>query len=408
MSEIQASTAAAATQPVAPTGTDQPSAAASSQSATATPAPAAQPTAEVDGETGRSRETTGRARASQERISGLQDEREQIRERREQLRAERQEARRAGRQEAREQRLAERRAGREERRAEREQRRAERREARRAERGTGGPQQAPPAETQRPDAGTTTPPTPAPAPETGGTTDGAVTPPATTERVEPTQATGIRITGNVRQTTGEVSENEVAFDESTVARERGIAGAAIDDPDEGVTFRFEETGDGLVRATRFETVDGEEVAVGSQTLDITSVGNDDGRAVGTLSFDDIGLELDIDEEFTPGDLHFVEISSGPAAATEAVAGSFTPQAPAPATDAPDPEEALRQLDERERQIELTLSAEESSLLALVGRLEDAGSSSTDDVDPLAGLRELADSLVVPGSPSPGLVTQLLT
>ncbi len=78
-----------------------------------------------------------------------------------------------------------------------------------------------------------------------------------------------------------------------MARERGVAGVRIDDPGDGVTFRFEDVGNGRVRATRFETQNGEQVAAGSQTLSITSAGATAGRgeAPGTLRFDEIGLEL---------------------------------------------------------------------------------------------------------------------
>jgi TolA-binding protein len=387
MSEIRSTSAmASSASTTAADATRQSRAAASEGAASASaaaPSPAATPpTTPLTETTARVRDASGRVQASQERVSQLQGERAQVRERRAELRAERQ----AERQEAREQRIADRQA-------EREARRAERQEAREQRR----------AERQAQDAVADSP---APAPDVSAPEPSA--PPAETESPAPAAAPaeGIRITGSVRQTSGEFAEREVAFDDSTVARERGVAGVAIDDPGNGVTFRFEEAGNGRVTATRYEVVDGEEVAVGSQTLQVTSVGSDRGAAAGVLSFDQIGLQVDLDDDFTPGDLQFVEISSGPQSGEDSVAGSLT-------SVQANEERAVesRRLDSREQQLTQLLSSEESNLTALVEGLTGGGAAfpvgAGTGSDPLAELRVFADSLVAQGSPTSDRVMQLL-
>jgi TolA-binding protein len=387
MSEIRSTSAmASSASTTAADATRQSRAAASEGAASASaaaPSPAATPpTTPLTETTARVRDASGRVQASQERVSQLQGERAQVRERRAELRAERQ----AERQEAREQRIADRQA-------EREARRAERQEAREQRR----------AERQAQDAVADSP---APAPDVSAPEPSA--PPAETESPAPAAAPaeGIRITGSVRQTSGEFAEREVAFDDSTVARERGVAGVAIDDPGNGVTFRFEEAGNGRVTATRYEVVDGEEVAVGSQTLQVTSVGSDRGAAAGVLSFDQIGLQVDLDDDFTPGDLQFVEISSGPQSGEDSVAGSLT-------SVQANEERAVesRRLDSREQQLTQLLSSEESNLTALVEGLPGGGAAfpvgAGTGSDPLAELRVFADSLVAQGSPTSDRVMQLL-
>ena len=171
------------------------------------------------------------------------------------------------------------------------------------------------------------------------------------------------------------------MEDSNVARERGVAGVRIDDPGDGVTFRFEDVGNGRVRAPRFETQNGEQVAAGSQTLSITSAGATAGRGEtpGTLRFDEIGLELELDANYTPGDLQFVELSSGPSTSGQVAAGRQDTRSE-PEPDRTSVAEAalnraLDRLAEREQQIERDLTAEESSLLALVDRLAGDGSST---------------------------------
>jgi len=170
-------------------------------------------------------------------------------------------------------------------------------------------------------------------------------------------------------------------EDSNVARERGVAGVRIDDPGDGVTFRFEDVGNGRVRATRFETQNGEQVAAGSQTLSITSAGATAGRgeAPSTLRFDEIGLELELDANYTPGGLQFVELSSGPSTSGQVATGRQDTRSE-PEPDRTSVAEAalnraLDRLAEREQQIERDLTAEESSLLALVDRLVGDGSST---------------------------------
>lgn len=231
----------------------------------------------------------------------------------------------------------------------------------------------------------------------------------------------------MRQTTGELLETDVAVEDSTVAVERGITGAAIEDPGDGVTFRFEEDGNGLVRATRIEMHDGQEVATGTQTLAITSAGDGRAAAPGTLDFDDIGLQLEIDADFTAGDLQFVEISSGASTEGSVAAGSLaTPAAAEPAVQAPSRAapsqatagetalyEALQELDQREQQIDLALSEEEATLLGLVERLAGVEEGSTTRMIAMAEddrddqLRVLAESLLAQGSPPADRVMQLL-
>lgn len=383
MSEIQrsgaAATAAGSAQTVPSTPATATSPASASAPASAPATDAASPGAEVDSQTGATRQTADRARSSQERVARLQQERAQIREQGQQLRAERQEAR----QEARAEQRAERRAS-------RQAARASRNNAQEVGTGTA---QAP---------ATTTPQAPAPEAQA------PAAPAAETEPAEEqTRATGITITGTVRQTTGEVREDDAAFGQSAVARERGVTGVAIDDPGDGATFRFEEAGDGLVRATRFEVIDGEQVATGSQTLSVTSVGGDRGAAPGALNFDDIGLELELDEEFTPGDLQFVEISSGTSTASEAAAGTLAdPVAAEPTAGESTSDEALRQLEAREQQINISLSEEQSALLGLIERLG-VSEIAADERD--EALRAISDSFaVVQNSPPAARVEQLLS
>lgn len=409
MSEIRpASTTAAAASTTATGASRQTSAPASERAASASaasPSRATPPTASPPTETtARVRDASGRVQASQERVSQLQGERAQVGERRAELRAERQ----AERLQAREQRITDRQAEREARRTERQEAREQRiadrqaeREARRAERQETREQRR--AERQAQDAVADSP---APAPDVSAPEPSA--PPAEIESPAPAAAPaeGIRITGSVRQTSGEYAEREVAFDDSTVARERGVAGVAIDDPGNGATFRFEEAGNGRVTATRYEIVDGEEVAVGSQTLQVTSVGSDRGAAAGVLSFDQIGLQVDLDDDFTPGDLQFVEISSGPQSGEDSVAGSLT------SVQANEERaEESRRLDTREQQISQLLRSEESNLTALVEGLTGGGAAfpvgAGTGSDPLAELRVFADSLVAQGSPTSDRVMQLL-
>jgi len=413
--------------------------------ATAAPGPAAtRAPAGTDTSTETRRRTTDRARSSQERIARLQQERAQIRDERLQLRAEQREEGRAGRQEDRPT-------------AQRGERAARGSETGRRQAGAnaapaaqenaaagtpaaGGAQDAAaPAQDPAAAPGPAGGAAPAPAPEATAPAEGTAPAPALAPGPAPASgaapapaadeaevqgvletnstATGITITGTVRQTTGKLAENDVALEDSTVAEERGIAGVAIDDPGEGVTFRFEEVGNGLVRATRYEMRDGQEVAAGSQTLAITGAGDGLAGAPGALHFDDIGLELEIDDDYTAGDLQFVEISSGASTEAEVAAGALdepaTAERPEPTERQTAREQTLLQLDVRERQIEISLSDEESALLGLIERLagvDDQPAPSvltTGEMDREESLRALADSLVAQGSPAADRVLQLL-
>ncbi len=473
MSEIQRTGGAVPANATAATQAQAPASAAGEtrQSGPAAAADSDQQTTEANQQSGRTRQNADRARVSQERVARLQDERQQ-------LRAERSEL--SGRGEARAERRGENRAERGEQtdRGERQAERQRLREERRAARATaqqGGENQAPtePAAT----GGTTPTPateTPTPAPEAPEPTTPATeapvveTPtqaPATTPAPEapepvaetpqaPTAATqttvtqttvtqttvtqttvtqtgaggggagsGITITGSVRDTGGEAAENRVAVEGSNVAGERGVAGVRIDDPDEGATFRFEDLGNGQVRATRYETVDGEEVAAGSQTVAINGAGDSTNRggAPGTLDFDQIGLELELDSDYTPGDLQFVEFSSGASDADQVAAGSFAQDAAPQATQETASAEAVRQqalaaLESREQEIELSLSAEESALLNLVERLAQDANEATGSAlrsadaaeDRDATLRIMAETLSAQGSPPGDRVLQLLS
>ncbi|MBT5057780.1 MAG: hypothetical protein HOM68_14645 [Gemmatimonadetes bacterium] len=370
------------------------------------------------GRSGRSRQDTEQARATQDRVSQLQQERAQVREQRQQARAERSSAN--------------------------DQARAERRAARTTDTATDQPsppsQTTPTTETQEPTAPAAAQspaeqvPEPTPPSETQITietstvtvtqtsTPAPQTQPAETQQADPPRDTtsGITITGDVRETRGAAAETRVEVEDSNVARERGVAGVRIDDPGEGVTFRFEDAGNGRVRATRFETQDGQQVATGSQTLSISGAGDTAGRgeAPGTLRFDDIGLELELDNSYTPGDLQFVELSSGASSSSQVSAGRQTQRAE-PSPDRTSVAEAalnqaLNRLAEREQQIDRALTAEESSLLALVDRLANDGSSST--TSRFAGpedsrdtqLRVMAEALAAQGSPTTERVLQLLS
>lgn len=342
------------------------------------------------------------ARSVQERVSRLQEERAQLRAERQQLREERRAERQQARREAREAREL------------RAERRAERQAARQAERDgqtTGDTDPVPaPQETTEPQGGTPPAPSPEPTPA----------PIPQTPSPEPTSApsTGITITGSVQQTGGALEENDVALEDSTVAQDRGVAGVRIEDPGDGVTFRFDETGNGQVRGTRFEMEDGEEVAMGSQSLLLTSVGDDRGEAFGDLDFDDIGLELELDDEFTPGDLQFVELSSGPSTDAEVAAGSLasTGAATDDAASESARDQAISQMIVREQQITIELSGEQEALLNLVAGMAESGDespllalmSSTDGQSRDEALRTLAQSLVSQNSPDGERALQLLS
>ena len=420
------------------------------------PAPASdsgQRTADAHRQSGRNRQTADQARTSQERVGRLQEERAQVRAERQQLRDARRAERQAERQQAQAERRAEGGAGQVDATPQppstqgQTQTPADTATAPAGGAGsTGGTPapgteapQAPPPETtvtetqaQTAEASSaqapppeTTPATATPDAQTTVTqttvTQTTVTQTTVTQTTAGTSGTGsgIVISGNVRETRGEAAEDRVAVEDSDVASERGVTGVQIDDPGEGVTFRFEDLGNGQVRATRFETQDGQEVATGSQTLSISGAGDISGRgeAPGTLSFDNIGLELELDSSYTPGDLQFVEIASGPSESGQVAAGSLAVQtetANEPTTAEAQRARAPEQLSAREREIDDALSAEESSLLDLVERLaQDADGSSgsvlsfsdTDSRD--ATLRIMAETLLAQGSPPGDRVLQLL-
>jgi hypothetical protein len=241
------------------------------------------------------------------------------------------------------------------------------------------------------------------------------TPPAEVTPDTPPTA-GITISGEIRQTQGALTENDVTVEGSAVAAERGVVGVRIDDPGEGVVFRFEDTGDGMVRGTRYEIRDGEEVATESQTLAIHGAG--DGYlqpgGAGTLSFDRLGLQVALDERYTAGDLQFVEIASGPSTEGQVAAGTLAGgAAPSPDAGATETrEQELARLTALEQQLLTDLAVEERSLIEMLDQVVAMG-----DPPVLSGLmgegreallRELAETLVAQDSLTTDRVLQLLS
>lgn len=262
------------------------------------------------------------------------------------------------------------------------------------------------------------PPTPGPAP---------IDPGAVASAVDPVE--GITISGNIRETSGENAEERVAIEESIVARERGIVGVRVDNPDQGVLFRFEDSGNGQVRATRYETRDGQQVLVDSQTLSAPGAGDSTaGGAAGPLNFDRLGLRLDLGASYTPGDLHYVEIDAGSSPQQQLQAGqttitqidTLTIESSSSAGDAVTAlERALDQISQREQILAQALDTEATTLVPFLDSLLGQADSQTRD---LAGsllnlsnnadgrdavLRELAATLVAQDDLSNERVLQLL-
>ena len=168
----------------------------------------------------------------------------------------------------------------------------------------------------------------------GGTAALAITPEETADPAQ-NEATaapiadappGISITGETTVRGARIREEETNLAESAVARDRGIADVQVAETDDQVRFTFRDLGDGRIQATRFERTEQGLVETGTQT--VAAPDAREGRVAegqtADLNFDRLGLQIELDEDYTAGDLQGLEITSTPDAAAATAAGTAPP------------------------------------------------------------------------------------
>ncbi len=120
--------------------------------------------------------------------------------------------------------------------------------------------------------------------------------------------TRVRITGTGVADGSAVEEENVGINRSQVAREAGLRQVRLDEDGADAVFRFRDSGDGMVTVTRFDVTDDGLEEVGTQTVALQNY-RSGAMAEGsseTLSFDRLGLQVDLNTDYTSGDLNRVE------------------------------------------------------------------------------------------------------
>jgi flagellin-like hook-associated protein FlgL len=137
---------------------------------------------------------------------------------------------------------------------------------------------------------------------------------------------GISITGETIVRGARIREEETGLAESAVAQDRGLADVQVAETEDQVRFTFRDLGEGRIQATRFERTEQGMVETGTQT-----VAAPDARAgrvaegqTAALNFDRLGLQIELDENYTAGDLQELEITSAPATAESGAAATEPP------------------------------------------------------------------------------------
>ena len=128
---------------------------------------------------------------------------------------------------------------------------------------------------------------------------------------------GISITGETVIRGARIREEGTGLAESAVAQDRGLADVQVAETDAQVRFTFRDLGEGRIQATRFERTEQGMVETGTQTVAAPDARQ--GRVAegqtAALNFDRLGLQIELDENYTAGDLQGLEITSAPDAAT---------------------------------------------------------------------------------------------
>ncbi|MEW6755633.1 MAG: hypothetical protein AB1505_32350 [Candidatus Latescibacterota bacterium] len=128
----------------------------------------------------------------------------------------------------------------------------------------------------------------------------------------------IAVSGRARLAGELLEERGAALADSRVARARGLGSVEVDRLEGPVILRFTDTGNAQVTATRFaQTAQG---LVETATQTVAAPGAlQGGTAGGTLRFDRLGVELGLEEGYTAGGLHGLEVAVTPAAEPEPAA-----------------------------------------------------------------------------------------
>ena len=123
------------------------------------------------------------------------------------------------------------------------------------------------------------------------------------------QTTQVSITGSGAGVRGLTQENEVGLSASEIARDAGVEDVRLTGRGADAVFRFEDTGNGMVTATRYNVTEDGLVEAGTQTVALRNFQSGamvDGASE-TLDFGRLGLHVDLGEDYTPGDLHRVDM-----------------------------------------------------------------------------------------------------
>jgi hypothetical protein len=168
---------------------------------------------------------------------------------------------------------------------------------------------------------------------TGGQTTSEESPATAPTPAGAVQMTQVSITGSGAGVRGLTQENEVGLSASEIARDAGVEDVRLAGRGADAVFRFEDTGNGMVTATRYDVTEDGLVESGTQTVALRNFQSGamvDGASE-TLDFGRLGLHVDLGEDYTPGDLHRVDMRvQTPDAGQEARADE--PAASAPTTD----------------------------------------------------------------------------
>ena len=120
--------------------------------------------------------------------------------------------------------------------------------------------------------------------------------------------TRVRITGTGVADGRTVEEENVGIGLSQIAREAGLREVRLDEDGAEAVFRFQDTGGGMVTVTRFDVTDEGLEEAGTQTVALQNYrsGAMTAGSSETLNFDRLGLQVELDEGYTSGDLNRVE------------------------------------------------------------------------------------------------------
>lgn len=150
-----------------------------------------------------------------------------------------------------------------------------------------------------------------------------------TEEAESRLEMRVELSGQIIARGRTVEERGIPLAESAVARARGLAGAQVERGEERVVFRFQDLGNGQIRAVRLRQTDQGLEETGAQTaiLPGPQLRRLPAGQTAVLEFERLGLQITLNERYAPGDLQGLELAAIPATEPGETSAPLTGQTP---------------------------------------------------------------------------------